>query len=105
MADTSNNCEQKYFQQWEEIGEILLNNTRDKWAQILADHFNTEISLVETICKAYFELTPEHFKTIIDEANEYKHTYYKTLLDGQRVIPTDEDIIYAEEINSKTSTA
>lgn len=87
---------------FQEIGEILLNNTREKWAQILADHFNAEISLVETLCDAFFELPIDKFKDIVEQAHEYKDNYYKTLLDGERVIPTDADIHFAEELNAKT---
>ena len=51
---------------FEDLGQVLNKNTREEWPSILADYFKCDVSLVETLVDAYFELTPEGFSSVIN---------------------------------------
>ena len=86
---------------FEDLGQVLHRNPREEWASILADYFKCDISLVETLVDAYFELSPDGFSSVISSASNAKDDFYTTYLNGEIVKPTDEDVEYAYQVEKR----
>ena len=86
------------------LAETLTQNPTENWADILSKYFHVDFSLVETIVDAYNEMPSERFSELMNEADGMRADFYTQYLGGQTIDVSEEDRLYALEVEKKVLT-